>query len=79
MAVKDGKYLIVKDIPINEGRSTIPANTEITIAQGTVYYNGSLISPDYQEDFKQLIETDVEHKYVRSNNDIDWDPKYFPV
>ena len=79
MAVKDGKYIIVKDIPINGGKSVIPVNTEVTVVQGTVYTNVAVVSPDYQEDFKQLIETDVEHKYVRPHNDIDWDAKYFPV
>ena len=70
MVIKDSKWLIVKDIPINRGADKIKAGGVITVSHGTIYLNGGMLPLDYQQDFKELIMNDNEHKYVRPYNDI---------
>ena len=54
--VKDGRYLIAKDIPLDpKGENAIKRGTEIYLTGGVFYINGVLLSPDYQKDFQKLF------------------------
>jgi hypothetical protein len=52
---KNQKFIIKKSIPLGNGNN-IPVNTEIHRIHGVYYMNGVLLSPDYQQDFDNLIE-----------------------
>ena len=68
--IADSKWLIVKDIPINRGQSSIKAGGVITVSHHVIYLDGGMLDLGYQEDFKQLILTDKKHEYIRPYNDI---------
>lgn len=68
--VKNGKWLIVKDIPINRGKSSIKKGGMLVVVNNVVYLDNGLLPRDYQEDFLELIATDMKHTYVRPCNDI---------
>lgn len=76
--VNDGAWTIVKDIPINGGKSKIEKGHMINVVRNTVYMEGNPVSPDYQEDFKQLILRDTKHEYLRPYREVDWDVTMFP-
>lgn len=63
------KWVVVKDCPIAGG--VIPANTEIDVVHGCIYFNGGLMDTFYQIEFNKLLE--VERKrpnYLRKQNHI---------
>ena len=53
----EGNYRIVKDIPLMGG-GTISKGHDILYAHGVCYMDYVLLEKDYQDDFKQLIETE---------------------
>ena len=67
--MKDGRYIVVKPIPLNEGKN-IPVNTEIDRIHGNFYMNGGLLPLAYQKDFATLIENESKKgwKFLRPNN-----------
>jgi len=70
MQIADSKWLIVKDIPIDKGQSTIKEGGIITFSHGVCYLNGGMLPLEYQEDFSNLVMTDAQHRYIRPYNDI---------
>lgn len=60
------EYRVVKDIPLNNGKS-IKEGTQIIRTHGVYYLEGNLLSPDYQADFDRLIEHEEEigWNYIR--------------
>ena len=68
--IPDSRWLIVKDIPINRGQSVIKAGGVVDVRHQTVYLNSGMLDLSYQEDFRNLIVNDKEHKYLRPYNDI---------
>jgi hypothetical protein len=69
--MKDGKFVVVKPIPLAEGKS-IRINTEIDRIHGNFYMDGGLLPLDYQQDFAKLVEHEMRTgwKYLRPNNPI---------
>jgi hypothetical protein len=71
--MKNSKYVVLKDIPLNkEGTKTIPKGSEISVTHDCVYFNGGLLPPDYQADFKTLITKEERSgwKYLHPDNPI---------
>lgn len=68
--IADSKWLIVQDIPINKGQSVIKAGGIVTVSNHTIFLNGGMLDLGYQQDFKNLIMSDKDHKYIRPYNDI---------
>lgn len=62
---KDQQYVVIKAIPLGKDKF-IPVNTDVNRIHGVYYMNGIILSNDYQEDFKNLIEYEEEHgwKYI---------------
>lgn len=52
---KDQQYIVTKAIPLGNDKF-IPINTDIFRIHGVYYMNGVILTPDYQEDFDNLIE-----------------------
>lgn len=48
------RYVFRKDFGM--GNMEVPAGTEISKTHGCIYYNGGLLSPEFQNVFKTLIE-----------------------
>lgn len=51
------EYRVTKDIPLNNGKS-IKEGSQIMRTHGLYYLEGNLLSPDYQNDFDTLIESE---------------------
>lgn len=71
--LKDSRYLVVKPIPLDaRGDKNIPKGTSITVTNGNVYKDGGFINPDYQEDFRTLIKTEMKNgwNYLRPDNPV---------
>lgn len=71
--MKDGKYLVVKAIPLNkDGSKAIPVGTTLTITRGQVFQDGNWISQEWQHDYQQLITDEITYgwKYLRPDNPI---------
>lgn len=71
--LQDSKYVVYKAIPLDpQGNEVIKEGTEIIAKHGVVYMNGGLVSPDWQEDFRMLIETERARgfDYLRPDNPI---------
>ena len=68
--IEDSKWLIVQDIPINKGQSSIKKGSVVTISNHVVYLDGGMLDLGYQQDFKNLIMSDKDHKYIRPYNDV---------
>lgn len=69
--MKEGRYLVCKDIPLDpKGEKVIPKGTELNVIHDVVYMDGGLVPPEYQADFRTLIETEEQngYKYVHPNN-----------
>lgn len=63
------KWTVVKDCPIAGG--VIPANSEIHLVHGCVYFNGGLMDTFYQNEFMKLLQTERKcPKYLRKENNI---------
>ena len=62
---KDQQYVVIKAIPIGKDKF-IPVNTDINRIHEVYYMNGVILSNDYQEDFKNLIEHEEKYgwKYI---------------
>lgn len=56
--VKEGKYTLVKDIPLG-GDEKIKVGTSIYLTNGVFYMEGGLLDQDFQEDFKRLLEREA--------------------
>ena len=69
--MKDGKYIVVKPIPLGHGDS-IKVNTDIDRIHGNFYMDGGLLPLDFQHDFEMLLSHELKHgwKYLRPNNPI---------
>jgi len=52
--IKQGKYRIVKDIPL-KGNQPIKAGTDIYLLNNIFMMDGIMLPPSYQEDFRQLF------------------------
>ena len=60
--VKDGRYLINKDIPLDRnGEKVIKKGAELYLTNGVFYLEGNLLSEDYQYDFRELLTREVEN------------------
>lgn len=58
--VKDGRYLIAKDIPLDKkGEKVIQKGRELYLTNGVFYLDSILLSPDYQYDFRELLKREV--------------------
>lgn len=69
--MKDGKYIVVKPIPLGHGDS-IKVNTDIDRIHGNFYMDGGLLPLDYQHDFEMLLTHELKTgwNYLRPNNPI---------
>lgn len=71
--IREGKYAVVKDIPLDkEGNHAIKAGNEISLTNGVFYLNGGMLPPDYQEDFRNLliIEATKGWRYLVPDNPV---------
>ena len=60
--VKDGRYLIAKDIPLDpKGETVIKKGREIYLTNGVFYLDSVLLGPDYQYDFRELFKNEVKN------------------
>ncbi len=60
--VKDGRYLIAKDIPLDpKGEKIIQRGRELYLTNGVFYLDSILLGPDYQYDFRELLKREVEN------------------
>lgn len=58
--VKDGRYLIAKDIPLDpKGEKMIQKGRELYLTNGVFYLDSILLSPDYQYDFRELLKREA--------------------
>ena len=63
------KWTVVKECPIAGG--TIPANSEIHVVHGCIYFNGGLMEPFYQNEFMKLLQNERKcPKYLRKQQNI---------
>ena len=69
--MKDGRFIVVKSIPLGGGDS-IRVNTEIDRIHGNFYMDGGLLPLDFQQDFTKLVEREMKTgwKYLRPNNPV---------
>ncbi len=69
--MKDGRFIVVKPIPLGGGDS-IRVNTEIDRIHGNFYMDGGLLPLDFQQDFTKLVEREMKTgwKYLRPNNPV---------
>ena len=59
--VKDGRYLINKDIPLDRtGEKKIKKGAELYLVNGVFYLEGNLLQEDYQYDFRELLTREAE-------------------
>ncbi len=67
--VREGKYTLVKDIPLG-GDDKIKAGTSIYLTEGVFYMEGGLLDQDFQEDFRKLLENETRYgfKYLRPDD-----------
>ena len=71
--VRDGKFVVVKDIPLDkDGNNSIKRGSEITLTHGVFYLNGGMLPPDYQEDFRTLLVREMNSgwKYLQPDNPV---------
>lgn len=67
----DAKFRVVNDIPLNqEGTRKIARGTLIYRIHDLFYMDGVLLSKEYQEDFANLVDSDIEHKYIVQERDV---------
>ena len=60
--VKDGRYLIAKDIPLDpKGETVIKKGREIYLTNGVFYLDSILLGPDYQYDFRELFKNEAKN------------------
>ena len=69
--MKDGRFIVVKPIPLGGGDS-IRVNTEIDRIHGNFYMDGGLLPLDFQQDFTKLVEREMKTgwKCLRPNNPV---------
>ena len=60
--VREGKYTLVKDIPLG-GDDKIKAGTSIYLTEGVFYMEGGLLDQSFQEDFRRLLEKETKYGY----------------
>lgn len=60
--VREGKYTLVKDIPLG-GDEKIKAGTSIYLTEGVFYMEGGLLSDDFQDDFRRLLESEAKNGF----------------
>lgn len=73
MAQKDGKFVVLKDIPLDkENNHSIVRGSEISLTHGVFYLNGGMLPEDYQEDFRKLLTMEINKgwKYLHPDNQI---------
>lgn len=70
--MKDSKYVVLKNIPLDSKGKSIERGTEISVTHNCVYMNGGLLPMDYQEDFINLIKTEEKTgwKYLHPDNPV---------
>lgn len=67
----DAKFRVVNDIPLNQdGTRKIARGTLIYRIHDLFYMDGVLLSKEYQEDFANLVDSDIEHKYIVQERDV---------
>jgi hypothetical protein len=60
--VKEGRYLINKDIPLDsKGEKKIGRGHELYLTNGVFYLDGTLLPQDYQLDFRELLTNETEN------------------
>lgn len=60
--VRDGRYLINKDIPLDKtGEKKIRQGAELYLTNGVFYLEGNLLQEDYQYDFRELLKRETEN------------------
>lgn len=60
--VKDGRYLIAKDIPLDKkGETVINKGRELYLTNGVFYLDSVLLDPAYQYDFRELMKKEVKN------------------
>lgn len=58
--MKEGKYLIAKDIPLDRrGEKVIKKGIELFYIHGGFYLGNNLVGQDYQEDFRHLLDLET--------------------
>ncbi len=55
----EGKYRIVKDIPVGRNGEKISAGLDLYCANGVFYMDGGMLDRDFQEDFKKLLTIEI--------------------
>ena len=59
--VKDGRYIIAKDIPLDKkGETVINKGRELYLTNGVFYLDSILLGPEYQYDFRALLKEEAE-------------------
>ena len=59
--VKDGRYIIAKDIPLDKkGETVINKGRELYLTNGVFYLDSILLGPEYQYDFRALLTKEAE-------------------
>ena len=51
----EGKYRIVKDIPVGRNGEKISAGLDLYLSNGVFYMDGGMLDKDFQEDFRKLL------------------------
>ena len=58
--VKEGRYIINKDIPLDaKGEKKIDRGRELYLTNGVFYLEGVLLSQEYQQDFRELLKNET--------------------
>ena len=53
--MKEGKYRIIKDIPVGRDGERIKAGLDLFYLGGVFYMDGGMLDRSFQEDFSQLL------------------------
>ena len=58
--VKEGRYIINKDIPLDaKGEKKIGRGKELYLTNGVFYLEGTLLPKEYQMDFRELLKREA--------------------
>ena len=49
--------------PYKSFDGVIPVDGELTVINSTIYYNGGMIEPSYYNEFRELIEKEMDKPY----------------
>ena len=65
--MKEGKYRIIRDIPVGKDGNKIKAGLDLFYLGGVFYMDGGMLDRDFQEDFTQLLKNEIRNgwKYLK--------------